>query len=299
MPDRLVLPLRRDALSEQHDPGSPSRSPALAKVILALKDKSSGEGHLPRGAPSAPSARPRHLRLHGPLQPGPRIRPDWEAGHTVDHVQTIRQAVDLLDQADAALRKGDFAKYGGAAKGSQNEVGRLAEVDAAARRVNTSLDQRSCSKQRGEPPRLLRVRTARRAEPRLRGERLEANDARIIQCPETKFPSRLPVGGCDRQLSDPKGRWKRTGAGRAFGTRSATPRERSIGGENGDVACDHYHRYESDVKLIAELGTSPTTGSASRGPASSPTGSGASTPKGSISIPASWTPCSQPTSTPP
>ena len=24
--------------------------------------------------------------------------------------------------------------------------------------------------------------------------------------------------------------------------------------ENGDVACDHYHRYEEDIKLLKELG---------------------------------------------
>ena len=29
---------------------------------------------------------------------------------------------------------------------------------------------------------------------------------------------------------------------------------RTINGDTGDVACDHYHRYEEDVKLMAELG---------------------------------------------
>ncbi|MEP6480386.1 MAG: GH1 family beta-glucosidase [Rhodoglobus sp.] len=27
-----------------------------------------------------------------------------------------------------------------------------------------------------------------------------------------------------------------------------------VGGDNGDVACDHYHRYEEDVRLMADLG---------------------------------------------
>ncbi|HPG74779.1 MAG TPA: family 1 glycosylhydrolase, partial [Rhodoglobus sp.] len=27
-----------------------------------------------------------------------------------------------------------------------------------------------------------------------------------------------------------------------------------VGGDNGDVACDHYHRYRDDVALMAELG---------------------------------------------
>lgn len=25
-------------------------------------------------------------------------------------------------------------------------------------------------------------------------------------------------------------------------------------GHNGDIACDHYHRYREDIKLMAELG---------------------------------------------
>ena len=27
-----------------------------------------------------------------------------------------------------------------------------------------------------------------------------------------------------------------------------------VDGHNGDVACDHYHRYESDVAMMADLG---------------------------------------------
>ena len=36
-------------------------------------------------------------------------------------------------------------------------------------------------------------------------------------------------------------------------TFSHTP-GRTYGGDTGDVACDHYHRYEDDVKLMADLG---------------------------------------------
>jgi len=36
-------------------------------------------------------------------------------------------------------------------------------------------------------------------------------------------------------------------------TFSHTP-GRTYGGDTGDVACDHYHRYEGDVKLMADLG---------------------------------------------
>ncbi|HBE33117.1 MAG TPA: beta-glucosidase, partial [Cyanobacteria bacterium UBA11368] len=29
---------------------------------------------------------------------------------------------------------------------------------------------------------------------------------------------------------------------------------RVVNGDTGEVACDHYHRYETDVKLMVELG---------------------------------------------
>ena len=46
----------------------------------------------------------------------------------------------------------------------------------------------------------------------------------------------------------------KTAASRASGTPSATRRAAPPNGDTGDVACDHYHRYEDDVKLMAELG---------------------------------------------
>src|SRR5674476_482061 len=36
-------------------------------------------------------------------------------------------------------------------------------------------------------------------------------------------------------------------------TFSHTP-GRIVGGDNGDVACDHYHRYAEDVRLMGDLG---------------------------------------------
>jgi beta-glucosidase len=29
---------------------------------------------------------------------------------------------------------------------------------------------------------------------------------------------------------------------------------KALGGDTGDVACDHYHRFQDDVKLMASLG---------------------------------------------
>jgi beta-glucosidase len=50
-------------------------------------------------------------------------------------------------------------------------------------------------------------------------------------------------------------------------------------GENGDVACDHYHRYEEDVKLMASLGIKHYRFSISW-PRVIPGGTGAVNPKG-------------------
>ena len=45
-----------------------------------------------------------------------------------------------------------------------------------------------------------------------------------------------------------------TAAARASGTTSATCPATILDGDTGDVACDHYHRWEQDLDLMAELG---------------------------------------------
>ena len=62
-------------------------------------------------------------------------------------------------------------------------------------------------------------------------------------------------------------------------------------GDTGDVACDHYHRWESDLDLMASW-ASRRTGSRSRGRASSPPGEDPRTRRGSTSTSASSTDCS-------
>ncbi len=44
------------------------------------------------------------------------------------------------------------------------------------------------------------------------------------------------------------------GAGPSFWRRFSHTPGNVLRGDTGDVACDHYHRYESDVRLMAELG---------------------------------------------
>jgi beta-glucosidase len=54
---------------------------------------------------------------------------------------------------------------------------------------------------------------------------------------------------------------------------------RIVGGDSGDVACDHYHRYRDDVRLMAELGLKAYRFSLSW-PRVQPTGHGAANPAG-------------------
>src|SRR5260370_27198570 len=54
---------------------------------------------------------------------------------------------------------------------------------------------------------------------------------------------------------------------------------RTSRGETGDVACDHYHRWQSDVDLIAELGLTAYRLSLSW-PRLQPSGQGALNPEG-------------------
>lgn len=51
-----------------------------------------------------------------------------------------------------------------------------------------------------------------------------------------------------------EGAWKEDGKGESIWDRFSHIPGKVVNNDNGDVACDHYHRYEDDVKLLKELG---------------------------------------------
>ena len=71
---------------------------------------------------------------------------------------------------------------------------------------------------------------------------------------------------------------------------------RIVDGSTGDVACDHYHRLDEDLDLMAAPRAWAATASRSRGRGCSPTGRGRRTRPGSTSTSGSSTGCSSATS---
>ena len=90
----------------------------------------------------------------------------------------------------------------------------------------------------------------------------------------------------------------RTAAASRSGTASARRPARSRNGDDGRVACDHYHRYPRGHRADAASSASTPTASRSPGRASCPTGAGGSTRPASTSTTASSTSCSRPASQP-
>src|SRR5919106_2496298 len=70
-------------------------------------------------------------------------------------------------------------------------------------------------------------------------------------------PIRFPAGflwGAATSAYQIEGSPLADGAGSSIWERFVHSPGLTASGETGDVACDHYHRYESDVALMAELG---------------------------------------------
>jgi len=69
----------------------------------------------------------------------------------------------------------------------------------------------------------------------------------------TSFPEGF-IWGCATSAYQIEGAWNEDGKGESIWDRFCHTPGHILTGETGDVACDHYHRYEEDIALMKELG---------------------------------------------
>jgi beta-glucosidase len=70
-------------------------------------------------------------------------------------------------------------------------------------------------------------------------------------------PLRFPAGflwGAATSAYQIEGAWDEDGKGESIWDRFAHRSRRVAGGATGDVACDHYHRFEEDIDIMAAMG---------------------------------------------
>ena len=68
-----------------------------------------------------------------------------------------------------------------------------------------------------------------------------------------KFPSNFLFGTATSSYQI-EGAWNEDGKGLSIWDKFCQQPGAIFNGENGDIACDHYHRFEEDIQIIKELG---------------------------------------------
>ena len=71
---------------------------------------------------------------------------------------------------------------------------------------------------------------------------------------EPKLTRFFAAGGCATASYQIEGAWDEDGKGPSIWDTFAHIPGNVVDGDNGDIVCDHYHRIEEDVKLMADLG---------------------------------------------
>lgn len=69
----------------------------------------------------------------------------------------------------------------------------------------------------------------------------------------TNFPSGFTWGAATASYQI-EGAWRDDGKGESIWDRFSHTPGKVLGGDNGDVACDHYHRWRDDIEIMKDLG---------------------------------------------